>query len=84
MFFLPNDDLGIAITFVNADVKHAHELAVIYRIIEDYLYLDRTQSDRILDMINHPASDPRPDYSLLGSRQTTDPTRTSPPLRLEA
>ena len=45
--FLPSDGLGF-VTLGNADAKHAHELVAIYRIIEDYLGLDRKYSTHLI------------------------------------
>lgn len=42
---LPSDGIGIVI-LANADEKHSQELAVAYRIIEDYLGLDHKASTR--------------------------------------
>lgn len=44
--FLPDDNLGI-VTLANGDEKHKQELAVIYRIIEDYLRLPHKESERL-------------------------------------
>ncbi|PSR76801.1 hypothetical protein PHLCEN_2v8182 [Hermanssonia centrifuga] len=41
--FLPSERLGVVI-LSNADNKHSSELAIIYRIIEDFLGLDRKAS----------------------------------------
>lgn len=43
----PSDGLGI-VALANADEKHAQEFAVIYRIIEDYVGLERKESERII------------------------------------
>ena len=47
MFLLPDSGLGI-VTLANADSKHQQELAVCYRIIEDFLGLERKESERLI------------------------------------
>jgi hypothetical protein len=47
VFFLPADDLAI-VALSNGDMKYEHELAVVFRIIEDYLGLERKESERII------------------------------------
>lgn len=44
--FLPSDKLGI-VTLANGDNKNQQELAIVYRIIEDYLKLQRKESERL-------------------------------------
>jgi hypothetical protein len=47
VFFLPADDLAI-VALSNGDMKHDHERAAVFRIIEDYLGLERKASERII------------------------------------
>ena len=47
VFFLPDSGLGI-VTLSNGDSKHQQELAVCYRIIEDFLDLERNESERLI------------------------------------
>lgn len=47
MFFLPESGLGVVV-LANSAAKHQQELAICYRIIEDYLGLERKESERLL------------------------------------
>lgn len=47
MVFLPSDNLGLVV-LVNTDDKQDYGLAVIYRIVEDFLGLPRVHSSRLV------------------------------------
>jgi hypothetical protein len=50
VYFSPDDNLGI-IAIANGDGRHYYELALVYRIIEDFLGLERKESARILHQL---------------------------------
>ena len=51
IYWLPGTDLGI-VTLSNTDAVYFQEFAIIYRIIEDYLSLKKTHSERVLQLLD--------------------------------
>jgi hypothetical protein len=68
VYFLPDDNVGI-VALANGDAKHQYELALIYRIIEDFLGLERKESERILHELHTHTADSK--------GQQADRSRTS-------
>lgn len=69
---MPSDKLGI-VALANGDAKHKQELAVIYRIIEDYLKLQRKESERLS------SSSVASQDTLSSVNSTSHPEAQSPP-----
>lgn len=83
MFFLPNSGLGI-VTLANGDGKHQQELAVVYRIIEDFLGLEHKESDRMLEIALQDKGRQKEDRDEDSTKEIASPAPPSLPLEAYA
>ena len=79
VFILPADDLGVVV-LANADAMHIQEHTIIYRLIEDYLGLQRTHSARLRKMLEDEATN----KVVQNTRAAQTSTSAGPPLPLDA
>ena len=70
IYWLPGTNIGI-ITLSNTHSVYVQEWAIIYRIIEDYLDLQRTHSERLLKLLDE-ASIKAENTTPTTSNETTD------------